>query len=261
MAYRKQAVRNYKLLNLKRKVRFWWIRASFALCFVIVFLFAYLFYFNQSLLPEFIAKKVEKLSQQLGYIVQEIEVVGEDDNCHVADVSMLDKYKGMSTILVSVDDIRKDLESVDCIGQVSVSRVLPSRLRVSIEPRMPIAIWQHKHKFFFIANNGSVLQIRNSKDVSKFIIILGDHAPEKTPELLKLLRSDPELYQKVVSAIWIGDRRWNVIFDNGMELLLPENDYIKAWNKFVELSKNNEAFKSFSYCVVDLRVQNRIYAK
>ena len=56
MAYRKQAVRNYKLLNLKRKVRFWWIRALFTLCVVIVFLFAYLFYFNQSLLPEFVAE-------------------------------------------------------------------------------------------------------------------------------------------------------------------------------------------------------------
>ncbi len=261
MAYRKQAIRNYKLLNLKRKVRFLWIRASLALCVVVVFLFAYLFYFNQSLLPEFIIKEVDKLSQNFGYIVEEIEVVGDNDNCHVADVSMLDKYKGVSTILISVEDIRKDLESVDCVGQVSVSRMLPSKLRVSIEPRVPIAIWQHKHKFFFIANNGSVLQIRNSKDVSKFIIILGDHAPEKTPALLVLLHQEPELYQKVVSAIWIGDRRWNIIFDNGMELLLPEDGYVKAWNKFVELSKNNDAFKSFSYRVVDLRVQNRIYAK
>lgn len=261
MAYRSKAARNRKLLIRKRKIKLWWFRFSLGFCVAIVFFFAYSFYFNQSLMPDFVVKNIEQMSHKMGYLIKDIEVVGEDDNCQVANVSVLDKYKGTPTLLVSVDEIRADLENVDCIGKVAVTRLLPSKIKVSIVSRVPIAIWQHKHKFYFIASNGSTLKIRNSKDVGKFIIIVGENAPERTPELLALLHDDPDIYKKVVSAVWVGDRRWNIIFDNGTELYLPEEHYVEAWNKFVELSKNKEEFKRFSYRVVDLRVKNRIYAK
>lgn len=261
MAYRKKTVRNHKLLTLKRKIRRWWIRTSMLFCTAIVFFFVYSFYFNQTLLPNFLITNIAKISYKMNYVIKSIEVFGEDDNCRVADISVLDKYKGVPTLVVSVDDIRADLESVDCIGKVSVSRVLPSKLKIMVEPKTPIAIWQHKHKFFFIAENGSVLEIRNNKDINKFIIIVGENAPKMAPQLLKIITKDQDLPQKVISAIWIGDRRWNVTFDNGTEILLPEEKYAKAWDKLVELIKSNEAFKSFSYRVIDFRVPNRIYAK
>ena len=261
MVYRKKAVRNYKLLNLKRKISLWTFRGGVFFSVVVVLFFGYSFYFNKNLLPNFLIKNIDILSHRLNYLVDNVVVIGEDDNCKIADVSVLDKYKGTSTLLISVNEIRKDLESTDCISKVSVTRLLPNKIRINIEPRKPIAIWQHKHKFSFIASNGEVIKIRNSKDISKFILVVGENAPGRTPELLALLHQDPDLYKKVVSAVWVGDRRWNILFDNGTELYLPEDGYEKAWIKFAELSKTNQSFKSFSYRVVDLRIKNRIYAK
>ena len=261
MAYRNKTVRNYKRLNLKRKVRLWMFRFYIALSIVLVFFFAYSFYFNKNLIPGFLIRNIDQLSHRVNYLVSDIQVIGEDDNCKVADIPVLEKYKGVATLLISVDDIRNDLESIDCVGKVDIMRVLPNKIKVMIEPRVPIAIWQHKHKFFFVASDGSVLSIRSSNGVSKFIIVIGDDAPQVTPELLRVLSKDQDLYAKIVSAVWIGERRWNIIFDNGTELLLPEENYAHAWNKFVELSKNNEMFKPFAHRVVDLRVQNRIYVK
>src|SRR3546814_17861972 len=49
------------------------------------------------------------------------------------------------------------------------------------------------------------------------------------------LDAAPALRPRIRAATWIGNRRWNLLFDSGETLALPEEDAARALVKFAEL--------------------------
>ena len=261
MDYYKNIHHKSRLFRAKKTIRQVIFKISMILLIMLGLCLFYIWYFHKEEFFKYRDQKTQGVSERLGFVVEDIIVVGEDSNCIIDLDDFKRQYLGISVFLADLDSIREKLETVDCIQSIGVNRALPNKLEVVIKPKQPIAIWQSHKQFYFIAEDGVVLKIRNIKNLQDLIIILGQNAPKHTSALLAVLKIDPEIYSKIVSAIWIGDRRWNIIFDNGTEVMLPENDYARAWQKFIELTKTNDDFKDFRYKTIDFRVKNRIYTK
>lgn len=203
-----------------------------------------------------------KYSKSLGFYVNEITIDSHSDHCiNLNHYPNLHKYTGASIFLMPIYKIKEQLEEIDCIEKVDISRRLPDKVVVKAEYKEPIAIWQNEKKFSFITKSGEVIKIRNATNINKFIVITGKNAPSQTMSLLNMISIDSEIYSKVVSATLVGDRRWNVKFDNGSEILLPEQDPEIAWHKFLHLYKTQEEFQNWQYKILDFRVENKVYAK
>jgi cell division protein FtsQ len=207
---------------------------------------------------------VQSYSENFGYVIKDIEIHNENSSDYCIQLNpedLLSKYKGSSIILFSAHDLKSDIEKIDCIDKINVRKTISSKAILEVSHKVPIAIWQYEKIFYFVTKSGDVMEIRNDKNLSKFILITGNKELDKTNSLIKFLSTDEELFSKISTASWIGDRRWNISFDNETNLMLPEEFPEVAWNKFIKLQKTNKAFENWEYKTIDLRIPNKIYAR
>ena len=69
------------------------------------------------------------------------------------------------------------------------------------------------------------------------LLVKGAGAPERTAALVALLQTRPVLAKRVVLATRLGKRRWDLRFDNGVFLKLPERRPDVAWHRFADLER------------------------
>src|SRR3546814_1439908 len=76
-----------------------------------------------------------------------------------------------------------------------------------------------------------------SSDVcsSDLPLLIGEGAAGQAPAYQTLIDAAPALRPRIRAATWIGNRRWNLLFDSGETLALPEEDAARALVKFAEL--------------------------
>jgi cell division protein FtsQ len=55
-------------------------------------------------------------------------------------------------------------------------------------------------------------------------VVVGPGANMKATALAALLDGTPSLKPLITAASWQGDRRWDIIFQSGEKLMLPEGD-------------------------------------
>jgi cell division protein FtsQ len=65
--------------------------------------------------------------------------------------------------------------------------------------------------------------------------MIGEGANLQSPNYRALLDTAPALKPLVRAATWVGNRRWNLLFQTGETLALPEEEPERALVKFAEL--------------------------
>ncbi|GAA0472602.1 hypothetical protein GCM10009096_12210 [Parasphingorhabdus litoris] len=177
----------------------------------------------------------ERISSQIaatvgnaGFEVKRVEVTGVNriDELKVYEITLAQKDRSM--MLVDIDQVRDDLMGNGWIKDARISRRLPDTLVVEIIEREPAAVWQRDGKLSLIDRTGYPLQQIGPEEMPDLPVIVGKKANKRVPELTKLLDVAPALSPMVTGATWIGNRRWNLEFDSGETLALPEGEETAA---------------------------------
>jgi cell division protein FtsQ len=162
-------------------------------------------------IPGAIGVKLAEGIGEAGFRVEQVEVTGLSrmDRMTVYAVALDQRSRAMP--LVNLEDVRHKLLAYGWIADAHVSRRLPDTLLVHIVERQPTAVWQDQGKLSLIAADGVWLE------------------PVKADAM-------PDLPQ-VKAATWVGKRRWNLLFESGETLALPEGDAdaSKALTKFAQM--------------------------
>ena len=207
-----------------------------------------------------ISKNYYQFTAKLGFQLENISVDGQKYSSNDAIGKKLQLKKNMPIFAISLNDLKTRLESLPWIKYASVERELPSSIHISIIERTPIALGQKDRKLYIIDDEGEII---NEKDLASHLslpIIIGDGAEIYANALIKTLKTDENLFKRINSVIRISERRWNVRFDNDLEVKLPEDNMETAWKKIIKLYKNNELFLP-DISSLDLRVANKIYVE
>ena len=99
-----------------------------------------------------------------------------------------------------------------------------------------------------------------SPGAEKLLLLGGPGAPEHVGELLLLLAYEPAVARELRSAVWVGQRRWNLVLNNGVEIWLPEEDAVAALQQLVKLDDKHKLL-SREFGVVDLRLPDKLYLR
>ncbi|MBV8939945.1 MAG: FtsQ-type POTRA domain-containing protein [Alphaproteobacteria bacterium] len=180
----------------------------------------------------------------------------------VAEVErVLALRRGTPIFAVSLDELRHRLESIPTVKRAYVQRELPGTLRIRLEEREPVAVWQKGGKLALIDDGGAVMSDLSLADYPALPLVLGEGAPSHVAEALALLDAEPSLKAKVTALVRVGDRRWNVRFaGSGLELKLPEEDAMTAWQRFSRLNRERH-FMLMPLKTVDMRQPGRLYLR
>ena len=159
-----------------------------------------------------------------GFRVEQVEVTGLSrmDRMTVYAVALDQRSRAMP--LVNLEDVRQKLLAYGWIADAHVSRRLPDTLLVHIVERQPTAVWQDHGKLSLIAADGVWLEPVKTEAMPDLPLVIGPGANAQEAAYQKLLDAAPALRPLVKAATWVGNRRWNLLFESGETLALPEGD-------------------------------------
>lgn len=126
--------------------------------------------------------------------------------------------------LVDLDLVRERLLKYPWIEDAQVSRKLPSTLRILIVERTPAAIWQHHGQLMLVDPSGVPLEPVSPEAMPDLPLLIGEGANAQEPARRALIDGAPALRPLVKAATWVGNRRWDISFDTGERLQLPEGE-------------------------------------
>ncbi len=174
-------------------------------------------------------------------------------------VAVGDKLLGFS-----LEAARARIEKLTWVQHATVERHLPGTVVVQVTERRPFAVWQNAGKFVLIDRAGQVVAEQDPvKDTAAFTVlplVVGAGAPENAAALLDQLAAQPGLKSRVVAAIRVGERRWNLRLNNGADVLLPEGQEAAAMAKLMEL-QGTQALLDRPLQTLDLRLPDRLVVR
>ncbi len=175
-----------------------------------------------------------------GFTVKSVDVVGirHMNSAPVYRIAL--DQKSMAMPLVDVGEIRRQLLRYGWVKDARVSRRLPDTLVVDIVERTPAALWQDRDRLALIDSDGVVIDRVPVTQMPDLPLLIGPGANARNRELDRLLDAAPTLKPQLVSATWVGGRRWDLNLQTGEVIALPEGqeEARSALGKFVDLDKS-----------------------
>lgn len=161
---------------------------------------------------------------EAGFRVQEIEVTGLKRMDRMTVYAQVLDQQSRAMPLVDLAGVRQRLLHYSWIEDARVSRRLPSTLLIHIVEREPAAVWQNKGALTLVDVHGVPLAPVSREAMPDLPLLIGEGANEQELARRKLMDAAPALKPLVRAATWMGNRRWDLLFDTGEKLQLPEGD-------------------------------------
>lgn len=175
-------------------------------------------------LPGMARMELAELAARAGYEVKKVEVHGtrsmDEMRVYAIALGQVDR----SMLNVDLEAVRQQILALPYVGDARVSRRLPDTLVVDIVERKPAAVWQHEGKLALIDVEGAVLQPVALGAVPDLPLLVGQDANLQAVRFARLMEAAPALKALVSGATWVGNRRWDLRFQSGETLALPEGD-------------------------------------
>lgn len=202
-------------------------------------------------------QQLYELAGHAGFAVKDILVEGRYHSD--ADVlrALINIERGDPILAFNPDDAKELIERIAWVREAHVERRLPDTIYIGLIEREPMALWQHKGKVRVIDSEGVTLTDRRLEPFRDLIILVGEDAPERAPEMLTLLAAEPLVHERVEAATWVGERRWDLKLKNGITVKLPEDDIGLALRKLA-LAQEQDGLLEKDLTIIDLRQAGRI---
>jgi cell division protein FtsQ len=126
--------------------------------------------------------------------------------------------------LVDVSRIRERLLAFGWVKDARVSRRLPDTLVIDIVERTPSALWQDKQQLSLIDGEGVVLDRVPISRMPDLPLVIGPGANAKAGQLKAIMAAAPAMQAQLASATWVSGRRWDLSFQSGETVALPEGE-------------------------------------
>jgi len=192
-----------------------------------------------------------------GLTVQNVLLGGRRNTPQRAVNRAVGLRRGDAILGVDIAAIRRRLKAIAWVREATVMRRLPNTIAIHIVERQPFALWQRKRKLVLVDELGVVITARRLGAFRKLPILVGRDAPRHAARLFAMLKSEPRLARRVISAVRVGKRRWNVEFRNGIQVRLPETDPRVAWRRLARLDARHKLLAR-DVRVIDMRLPDRL---
>ncbi len=163
---------------------------------------------------------------------------------------------------INLTKVRDNLEKLPWVRSAVVERFWPNTLRLTIEEKMPLALWQNNRKYHPLDERAEVINT-STQLPADLLLVVGKDAPKHLISLIRNLEEVPEIYQYVRAAVRVGERRWNLkLYDaeKGLEILLPETNVAGALARLDAHNKSEKLIKR-QVAAIDLRTKDKVILK
>ena len=211
-----------------------------------------------------IAGMRERLGGSTGFAglrVAHVDIQGRANTPEALLRAAIGVAEGDPILGFSVEAARARIESLTWVEQATVERRLPDTVVIALKERRPFAIWQNQKKYVLIDRAGQVVA---NQDVAlfkdKLPMVVGPGAPIAANALLTTLEKYPSLSGRILAAVRVGERRWDLHLKNGIDVMLPEGHEAEALERLLQLHQE-PALMDRPLVAIDLRLPDRLVVR
>lgn len=164
--------------------------------------------------------------------------------------------EGTNSFNFDVDAARLRILELPSVAEVSVRKIYPSRLIVEIEETNAVARWRVDGATFLVDARG--IQIADASVADGALpLVIGDGAADDALMIIRALERHPGLSEGLLAFSRIADRRWDLIYDTGLRVQLPEMGLSQALAQ-LENAQNTQQLLERDLVLIDMRVEGKV---
>lgn len=163
----------------------------------------------------------------------------------------------ISSFDLDLDAMRAEVETIDAVRAASVRVRQGGVLEIAVEERQPVVIWRTEDKLELLDATGHrVAALEKRTDRPELPLIAGQGAGAHVGEALELMLVAGGVHGRMRGLQRVGERRWDVVLDRGVRIMLPEESALTALQKVMALDAAQDLLAR-DIAVVDYRNPRR----
>jgi cell division protein FtsQ len=212
-------------------------------------------------LPQLAGLAMGEAVGKLGFTFRHVETRGNHRVSTQAIYDIAFNQQSSAMPLVDLDGTRARLLGLPWIREARVSRRLPDTIVIEVIERVPVAVWQQQGRFHLVDAEGVVLEPVGTA-MPDLVRLIGPDANRHFASLNALLDAAPRLRPMVTDATRVGQRRWDLHFQGGEVLSLPEGEVEarQAIERFAQLDQR-DSLLGRGFARIDMRDPRRAYVR
>lgn len=191
-----------------------------------------------------------------GLAIGEISITGQTLTGEQAIFDALGIEPYTSTVSFDVEAARQRIAELPAIESVTVRKTFPGDVIVTITEKVPVARWRVDGITFVVDSAGE--QIGEDRGAyGELPLVVGDGANDDAMVMIRALEQYPRLQEGLVALSRIADRRWDMIYDTGLRVQLPELGVARALRNLDSYQTEYQLLDR-DVTVIDLRVDTLV---
>lgn len=191
---------------------------------------------------------------EAGLSVGEISISGQTLTSEQAIFDALGIQPDTSTLAFDVEAARERISELPAIDTVTVRKTYPADVSVAVTEHVPVARWRVDGITFVIDSTGAQIG-EDSGAYGDLPLVIGDGAADDALVMIRALGHVPQLQDGLVALSRIADRRWDMIYETGLRIQLPEQGVAQALVKLAAYQTEYQLLQR-DLDVIDLRVDS-----
>jgi len=204
--------------------------------------------------------RLAELGRGPGLSIQEIRIEGREFAPREALLTAIATTPGEAMLDFDPAAAKERLEQIAWIEHAHVERRLPGTILIRLIERRAFAVWQKDGRFAVIDREGRIMATERLQAFGPLPLVVGVGAERVAAPMIDLLRSAPEIADRVQAIVRVSERRWNLRLQNGADILLPEGHEEAAITRLAELQARDKLLDR-PLAAVDMRLPDRLVVR
>jgi cell division protein FtsQ len=200
---------------------------------------------------------IKATASTFGFAIEDVKVVGNNETSDIDILGQLELDGETSLVGMSAEGARQAIAKLPWVESAEVRKVYPGTLLVSLEERKAFAVWQNGQELSLIDSAGDTIVPFRPGRYNALPLVVGEGAEKRVKGFVDEVAAYPALAGKVRAYIRVADRRWDILLENGVRIMLPEDEPMKALAE-VERLDSEKHLLSRDIAAVDMRLDDRV---
>ena len=130
--------------------------------------------------------------------------------------------------------LHKVVNEIPAVASAAIKISVGGVLQINVTEKSPAFIWRKDNVMSVIDETGSFIRIANSRiDYPKLPLVVGDAANLVVSEISSLMQANEYFKDHVRAFIRVGERRWDLILENNVRIMLPQREFLAAFDRLM----------------------------
>lgn len=198
-----------------------------------------------------------ELARDAGFGIEKVTIRGLERLSEDVIREALGLTANNTSLLFDTQQAKLRLEALPWVKSARVMRLLPDALEVTVEERVPFVLWQRAGEVFVADRDGRALTIFDGLTFADLPLVVGEGAPQAAGDLFLALERHGTVKSELKAAVRVAARRWDLVLNSGVKILLPEEGLLTALDALANLD-NASGLLGRGVEQIDLRLPDRV---